>query len=228
MKNYFKDWTLWEKIWLVVFTLITLVLSVIWKDTMIGVICSLTGIWCVVLTSKAKISNYWVGIINVLLYAYISLGYKYYGEVMLNMIYFLPMQFIGAYIWIKNKKDGSSGTVKVKTLTNKWRIIWTVVSILGVLLYGKFLESIGGAMPYVDSLSTVLSIIAMMLMAYRYMEQWILWIVVDVATIVLWFVAVFVTGGNDISVLVCWVAYLVNAVYGLTNWIKMLKAQKEI
>jgi len=225
IKTYFKDWTLFEKVWLLVFTILVIGLSLYWQDTLMGIICSLTGIWCVVLVAKGRISNYWIGIVNVVLYAIISYGYQYYGEVMLNAFYFLPMQFIGAYIWIKNKKVGTKDSVKVKMLSNKYRIIWGVVSVIGVFGYGTFLKSIGGSMPYIDSMSTVLSVIAMMLMAWRFMEQWILWIIVDVVTIILW-VVVMMKGGNDISILLCWIAYLVNAVYGTYNWIKMYKLQK--
>lgn len=223
--RFFKDWTIFEKIWLAVFTFLVIGLSLYWQDTLMGVICSLTGIWCVVLVAKGRISNYWVGIVNVILYAIISYGYKYYGEVMLNVIYFLPMQFIGAYIWIKNKKPNSKDNVVIKALNNKYRLLWTVVSVLGVLSYGAFLKSIGGAMPYIDAMSTVLSVIAMLLMAFRFFEQWVLWVVVDVVTIVLWFV-VMANGGNDVSILLMWIAYLVNAVYGLYNWIKMYNLQE--
>lgn len=224
IRKYFNDWTVFEKSWLLVFTILIIGLSLYWQDTLIGVICSLTGIWCVILVAKGRISNYWVGIVNVILYAFISYGYKYYGEVMLNVFYFLPMQFMGAYIWIKNKKPNSKGTVIIKALNNKQRLFWTAVSVIGVVIYGAVLKTLGGAMPHIDALSTVLSIIAMLLMAFRFFEQWILWIVVDVVTIILWFV-VMANGGNDVSILLMWVAYLVNAVYGLYNWISLYQAQ---
>jgi len=220
VKNYFRDWTLWEKIWLFGFTALIIGLSIYWKDTVMGVTCSITGIWCVVLTAKGRISNYWVGLINVILYAIISYQAKYYGEVMLNALYFLPMQFIGAYIWIKNKKEETFDTVKTKFLTNNQRIFWIAICIISTYFYGVFLKSIGGNLPYIDAMSTTFSIVAMVLMAWRYMEQWILWIIVDVVTVIMWFV-VMINGGNDISILLMWIAYLINAVYGAYNWIKM-------
>lgn len=224
IKNYFKDWNTYEKIWLGLFTAIIIGLSIFWKDNLIGIIASLTGIWCVVLTAKGKISNYYFGIINVITYAIVAYGWKYYGEVMLNIAYFLPMQFVGIYIWIKNRKQNDKDGVYVKFLNNKQRIFWLILSIIGVVGYGFVLQGLGGSLSFTDSMSTILSIIAMILMAGRYMEQWILWIVVDVVTIVMWFV-VMLQGGNDISILLMWIAYLVNAVYGLINWIKMYKNQ---
>ena len=82
----------------------------------------------------------------------------------------------------------------------------------------------GGELPFVDSISTVFSIIAMVLMAWRFMEQWVLWIIVDVVSVIMWIV-VLAKGGTDISVLLMWTAYLINAIYGFINWIKLYKAQ---
>lgn len=226
IKSYFSAWSLFEKIWLFSFTLINIYLYFAWSDIILGLITSLTGMLCVVLVAKGKISNYYPGIINVVLYAYIAYGQKYYGEVMLNALYFLPMQFIGLYLWKRNKLSKyKKDEVKVEIMSNKSRVTWTIISCTLIFVYGLVLRSMGGNLPFIDSTSTVLSVIAMLLMAKRFMEQWILWIVVDVVSIIMWFV-VLAKGGNDISILVMWTAYLVNAVYGMVNWIKLYKMQK--
>lgn len=223
LKNYFKDWNLFERIWLIAFTIINVYLFFAWGDTVIGLVTSLTGMICVVLVAKGKISNYYFGIVNVVLYAYIAYQSRYYGEVMLNLFYFLPIQFVGIFYWMKhkNKKKGNDD-VKVAKLSLKEKTIWTVISVLGVISYGFILESLGGTLPFVDSTSTVLSVIAMILMVRRVTEQWILWIIVDIVSVYMWFYILF-QGGNDISMLVMWSAYLVNAVYGYYNWKKMEK-----
>ncbi|MCK5017953.1 MAG: nicotinamide riboside transporter PnuC, partial [Candidatus Peribacteraceae bacterium] len=99
----FKDWTLFEKCWLSTFTLINIYLFFAWGDTLTGLAASMSGMICVVLVAKGKISNYFFGVINVLLYSLIAYNNKFFGEVSLNMLYFLPMQFIGMWYWIKNK-----------------------------------------------------------------------------------------------------------------------------
>ncbi len=223
IKKYFRDWTLFEKTWLLVFTIINIYLFFAWKDSIVGLIASLTGMICVVLVAKGKISNYYFGIVNVLLYAYIAYQSMYYGEVMLNLFYFFPIQFVGIYFWIRNKnKKKGKDNVKVKILTNKEKILWALLSIVGVFLYGLVLKLLGGNLPFIDSTSTVLSVIAMVLMIRRATVQWILWIIVDVVSVYMWFQVLF-QGGNDISMLVMWSAYLVNAVYGYFNWKKMEK-----
>lgn len=224
IKNYFEDWNLFEKVWLSAFALVNIYLFFAWNDTLTGLIASLTGMVCVVLVAKGKISNYYFGIVNVILYAYIAYQSKYYGEVMLNALYFLPMQFIGLYYWKKHAKKGKKDDVKVKHLNSYERIIWATISIFGILGYGLFLKYLGGTLPFIDSSSTVLSIVAMVLMVKRVTEQWLLWIAIDVVSIYMWFY-ILLQGGNEISMLVMWTAYLVNAIYGYYNWNKMGKIQ---
>lgn len=227
IKKYFKEWSMFEKIWLSLFTLINIYLFFAWKDTLIGLITSLTGMFCVVLVAKGKILNYYPGIINVILYAYLAYNQKYYGEVMLNVLYFLPIQFVGLYYWKKNKVKGKVDTVVAEFMSNKFRVIWLFASVVGVIGYGVFLKALNGNLPFVDATSTVLSIIAMILMVKRYMEQWVLWIIVDIVSIGMW-LDVFLREGNDISMLIMWSAYLVNAIYGLYNWNRLYNLRNEV
>lgn len=222
IKKYFSDWKLFEIMWLMVFTIIILTLSFYWKDSVIGVIASLTGIWNVVLVAKGKISNYYFGIIAVSTYAYTAYGQQYYGEVMLNMLYFFPMQFIGLYLWKKKRTSANKDEIKVRYMAPKNRIIWFLITIAATLLYGTVLKKLGGNLPFIDASSTVMSVIAMILMVFVFVEQWILWIAVDIISIIMWII-VMINGGTDIAVLVMWTAYLVNAIYGFYNWVRLEK-----
>lgn len=219
--NYFKDWTMFEKCWLATFTLINIYLFFAWNDTWIGLTASITGMICVVLVAKGKVSNYYFGLINVVLYAYIAYQSKYYGEVSLNVLYYLPMQFVGFYYWRKNgNKKGEEKRVEVLKMTPRQRWMWGHVVVLSVIGYYLFLNMLGGNLPFADAVSTVLSVLAMVLMVKRVTEQWILWIIVDIVSIYLW-LTVFLKDGNDISMLVMWSAFLVNAIYGYYNWNRM-------
>ena len=102
MKEELKGWKLWEVLWLITACGIILGLSIYWKDTPMGIISATTGVACVVCTGKGKLSAYPLGAVNVLLYAIISWKAKYYGEVMLNLLYYFPMEFYGLYVWKKH------------------------------------------------------------------------------------------------------------------------------
>ncbi|MDQ0270998.1 nicotinamide riboside transporter PnuC [Cytobacillus purgationiresistens] len=226
--NIFKDWTIFEKIWLSVFTLVNVYLFFAWGDSLLGFISSITGMLCVVLVAKGKISNYYFGIIQTATYAYISYTYGLYGESMLNGLFYLPIQFIGIYLWNKNKTEASTigEDVAVKRLSRQGWVILIIMSIVASAVYAYFLNLIGGQQVRLDSVAVVLSIVAQVLMLKRFAEQWVLWIVVNILSISLWLITLLKTGGNDWSMLVMWSAFLVNSVYGYINWIKMSNKQR--
>lgn len=219
----FKNWTRFEIGWLLTFTLINIYLFFAWSDSLLGLISSISGMLCVVLVAKGKIANYYFGIVQTLTYAYIAYGYGLYGEVMLNALFYFPVQFIGIYMWNKHKtQHGVNGEdVKVRSLT-KTGWFYTLLSILILTIgYGFFLKYLGGNLVWTDSATNVLSIAAQILMLKRYAEQWLLWISVNVLSIFLWLGALISQGGNDFSMLVMWSAFLVNSIYGYMNWRKL-------
>jgi nicotinamide mononucleotide transporter len=186
----------------------------------------MTGMICVVLVAKGKISNYYFGIIQSGTYAYISYTYGLYGEAMLNGLFYFPIQFIGIYMWNKHKVNESvkGEEIEAKRMNLKAWVVFTVLTVIASTIYAILLNKIGGKQVHVDSFSVMLSIGAQILMLKRYAEQWIIWIVVNVLSIILW-VRALGHGGTDYTVLVMWIAFLINSVYGYINWIKLSKGQ---
>lgn len=222
-----KGWTTFEKLWLGIFSAINIYLFFAWGDSLLGLISSMTGMICVVLVAKGKISNYYFGMIQAGTYAYISYSYGLYGEAMLNGLFYFPIQFIGIWLWNKNKAKASvkGEDVAVKTLTKKGWIYVIAISIVSSVVYAELLSIIGGQQVRIDSVAVVLSIIAQVLMLKRYAEQWVMWIVVNMLSITLWLIVLLESGGNDWTMLVMWTAFLFNSVYGYINWLKMSKQQ---
>jgi len=97
-KLFSLNLNLYEKIWFDIFGSIGVVLPIIWNETPIGFIAFFSGIICVLMAAKGLRLNYAVGVVNCIAYSYVSFQSGLYGEVMLNMLYYLPMQFIGFYI----------------------------------------------------------------------------------------------------------------------------------
>jgi len=229
VKDYFKDWNVWDYCWTIIASVVGTWIGLQWGEggwkTWLSVITMLSGLWCVILVAKGRILNYYIGIVNCIGYAYIAYGYQLYGEVMLNAIYFLPMQFVGLYVWSKHKDVKIMDKVQTTVMTPSIRITWIGVSIMAVLEYGFILQAMGDPVPFLDSTSTILSIVACILMTWRYVEQWILWIVVDIVSVWMWVLVVLEKGTNDIALLVMWIAFLINAIYGFISWLKMFTEQ---
>lgn len=216
MKKIFNNWNLFEISWLLIANLMILGLSLYWGDNFIAIISAITGVTSVILVSKQMISNYFFGIINVSLYAFLAFQSKLYGDVMLNALYYLPMQFIGLYMWNKAKKS-DNGEVKAKILGTMARVKLALSSLVAIFIYSMFLRILGGNIPFFDATSTVLSVIAMILMVKQYTEQWHLWIIVNIVSIIMWVFSI-QQGLGDMATLLMWIVYLLNSLFGLINW----------
>ena len=221
MKNILKKFTYFE--WSMILSVIgfTIYFSIINTTNtvlylLIDAIAAISGILCVVLCAKGKKSQYIWGVLNVIGYVIIAWINKYYGEVMLNAIYYLPSQFIGYYLWNKHM-DKNNDKVEGNKLNLKKSIFLVTICIFGILMYKELLDLLGGKGTLLDSASTTISIFANLLMMLRYREQWLLWIIIDAITVVMWLVA------KDFIMVTMWSVYLINAFYGYYNWTKISK-----
>ena len=229
MKKFFADWTKFEKGLMIVATALMIVLSFIWKDTPIGTLSAVTGVISVVLCAKGRVSNYVFGIVYVTAYAYVAFQNKLYGEVMMNLLYYVPMNVIGFITWTKlaKKKAESAQTgdvskdVETRHMSSKQRWMTFVIAVVVILAYWQLLKFMGGNLALIDSCSTIVSIIAMYLQVMRYTESWIMWIFTNLISIVLWLTAMLTQDSNNITMLLMWSAYLVNSTYGYINWKKL-------
>lgn len=226
MKEYLKSLTKFEMGLILLISVINIALGFMdGSNTLIGVIASITGVACVVMTAKGHISCYYFGLINILAYVYISYMSKYYGEVMLNGLYYLPMQFVGIAMW-KKHMNKESNLVKGKVMSKKQIALLAVISVVCIAIYSLGLQKLNGNLPVFDAMSTVLSVFAMYLSVKMYAEQWLLWIVVDVVTVAMWVFSVINNEPNAMVMVVMWTAYLINAIYGYINWRNLAKQEE--
>ena len=98
-------------------------------------------------------------------------------------------------------------------------------SAIATVLYGFILKRIGGALPFFDSFSTVASIIAMILAIKMFAEQWLLWIFVDIITIIMWASAFYSAETESVATLLMWCIYLLNAIFMYIKWQKEAKTK---
>ena len=219
-KNYFSDWSIFEISWLIISTLTMLILSIVWGDTPMALISGVTGIISVVLCAKGKISTYAFATINVGLYAIIAYQNRLFGEVMLNGFYYLPTNLVGFYMWRKQKND--EGTVIARRLTAKQIFLLVIGLVIAILAYWRVLIALGGNLQLIDSTTTILSIVAFLLQIGRFTEQWILWMIINVFSIMMWTLLLGTPDGS-VTMIIMFSAYLINGIYGYRNWLKLSK-----
>ena len=200
----------------------------------VGSVASIAGVLCVVLVAKGSIWNYLFGIVNVSLYAWISYKAALYGDAALNAFYYVPMQFIGWWQWRRrgaavSESEAAGRGVQVRARRFRWkqRAILAPGCIMAVMAGGFILKELGDPQPFKDSTTTVLSIVAQALMALAFMEQWALWIITNIVSVVMWSICV-VRGEPHAGVMVImWAFYLLNSINGFRVWLNLSRSSSD-
>lgn len=224
IKNELNGWKKWEVSWLLIACAVIIALSIYWDDTLMGIISSTTGVACVICTGKGKLSAYVFGLINCILYSIISYKASLYGETMLNALYYVPMQFVGFYVWSKHI-NSETKEVEKRHMNWKNRIILLLSIVVSTYLYGLLLQYLGDAMPFVDSFTTVSSVIAMIISVKMFAEQWWIWVAVDIFSVYMWWCN-FISGSDNMATFLMWIVYLGNAIIMLVKWEKESRKAK--
>ena len=178
-----------------------------------------------IVTAKGKPSSYIYGMYNTFGYAWLAWNNHLYGEVAENLLFFVPMNIIGFILW---RRKMNEGTVIMKSLGPKKTVVMSVICAACIAAFGFLLSLIPlQNTPYIDAATNVLSFIATFLMIWRYKEQWLLYIALNILSVIMW-AARLANGSPDGAMMVLmWGAYLVNAAYGYINWSRGVKAARE-
>lgn len=226
VQNEISGWKKWEVAWMVLACAVIAGLSVYWGDSTMGIISATTGVACVVCTGKGKLSAYLFGLVNSVLYAIIAYHATYYGETMLNAIYYVPMQFVGFYVWSKHMNTETKEVIK-RNMKITGRLLLVASIAVATFVYGIILKNMGDAMPFVDAFTTVSSVVAMIISVKMFTEQWWIWVAVDILSVYMWWCN-FSNGSDNLATLLMWVIYLGNAIIMLVKWTRDSKKIVEV
>ena len=216
-----KEFQGWNKVEILSLSAVFLVIflnAIILKDSIIAVISAICGILYTVLAGKGRISCYFFGLSGSGCYCWLAFQNALYGNLALYLFYYIPMELIGIFKWGKNLKKNSNEIIKTK-LSNKERVFLFIICIFASLIGIYLIKSTGGSKPFLDGITTVLSIAGMYLTVKRCIEQWIIWIVVNGLSFFMW--ANLITHGTKAySTLIMWAFYFMAAIYFYLKWKK--------
>ena len=222
LKKMLSSWNWFEILWVGFFSALAVGISLWTRNNFLGFVAFFTGIMCVIFTAKGSILSFFWGYINILSYAWISWKGGFYGEVGLNLVFFLPWNIVGNCLWYRNIQD--NGGLRVRQL--KWYMSLLggcVLCVGGTFLLGHWLSHLNGQhTPYLDAFTTVTSVVAFLLMMLRYREHWMCWLIVDLSTLIMWAIRWYHGSPDGAIMVVMWTAYSVIALYGWYNWSKRL------
>ena len=141
-------------------------------------------------------------------------------------MFFVPTSIIGFWMWEKHLAKNS---VEMRGLKFRQQVIVLLICVAAIGILGFSLSHIKTQnTPYIDATSTILSIAATLLMMWRYKEQWLLYIILNIVTIVMWAIRL-ANGSTDGEIMILmWTAFLINAVYGYVMWAKGSEAKTAV
>lgn len=189
---------------------------------------TILNILCVWLTTKKSIWNWPVGILAVILFGILFYQIQLYSD-FIEQIYFLGTGIWGWFVWTKlSKERAEEGQKTGEVRRSSWsEVILTVLAlVVGTALLGTFMGSIHvllpslfpepATFPFLDAFTTVASFAAQVLLIFKRVENWYLWIVIDVIGVWLYY-------EKEVKfVAVLYFIFLVLATKGMLAWRKEL------
>ena len=210
--KYFELLGLGIVYFIIIFNLIFL------KDSLIAAFSAFFGITYTFLAGKGNPKCYLFGIAGSGLYGWLAFTNALWGNLCLYMLYYIPMQIIGFIKWNQHLKEDKKEIIK-NSLVRKERILISIITFILCAISIYILYQINDKSPIIDGLTTILSIVGMYLTVKRAIEQWIVWIVVNGLTAVMW-INIALSGENVYSTVLMWTVYFVLALYFYKEWKK--------
>ena len=175
----------------------------------IGTSLGLLYLW---LEYRANIWLWVVGAIMPLVHGVLYLTNGIYADAAMQL-YYLLAGIYGLIIWRRRPKSGSEGQIR-HTPVAWYAKLFVVYAVLHVALYFLLTEFTDSRVPLLDSMSTALSIVAMWMLSRKLVEQWLVWLVVDMISVGLYlYKGIPLTAG-------LYTLYCVLAVAGYLRWRK--------
>ncbi len=180
----------------------------------IAVFAGIASVW---FSKKENILVYPIGLINTIIYIYLSLKGHLFGEASVNL-YYTVMSIYGWILWAR-RDEKKEHTLHIRFSTARewaYQLLFFGVFYFAIYFALQYLKTdfAPGAIPWADALASATAYTGMWLMTRKKVESWIWWIITNIASIPLYFVKGYVFTSVYYFVL------LILAVYGLIEWRK--------
>lgn len=225
MKKWISYFTKEERLlWVSSVILIIMSFCIFDRENYLTLSASLIGVTSLIFNAKGNPFGQLLMVIFSLLYGIISYSFSYYGEMVTYLGMTMPMAVFALVSWLRNPYEGNRAEVKVNRISRKETVfMWILAAIVTILFY-FILAYFNTANIIPSTLSVTTSFVAVYLTFRRDPYFAVAYASNDIVLIVLWVLAS-MEDVRYISVVVCFVAFLVNDIYGFANWRKMERRQ---
>lgn len=186
------------------------------QQSLLEVFGVITGLLCVYLAAKNNIWNWPIAIISVGIYIFIFFDSHLYADMGLQ-VYFMAMNIYGWYYWAKKPADDQK--TPVARIRRKEVILSAIAIIVFSVILGTGLKYTPASYPYIDSFCTACSLVAQVWLARKILENWLIWIFVDIV-----YVGVYIFKDLHLTAIM-YAVYVGIALLGYIDWKKDYKKQ---
>ena len=211
-------------LWLISVFLIIISFSIFDRENHLTLLASLIGVTSLIFNAKGNPFGQLLMVIFSLLYGVISYTFSYYGEMITYLGMTMPMAVFALISWLRNPYKGNRAEVKVNSIGKAEQSFMWLATIAVTVAFYFILEHFGTANIIPSTLSVTTSFLAVYLTFRRSPYFALAYAANDIVLIVLWVMAS-ITDIRYISVVVCFVAFLFNDIYGFISWQRMKKRQ---
>lgn len=187
---------------------------------------SLIGVTALIFVAKGMVLGQILVVIFAAFYGIISFFFAYYGEMITYLGMSLPIAIISIVSWVRNPY-GDSGRVRVGKMTPVGALIMALATLSVTVAFYFILRALGTANLIVSTLSVATSFLAAYLTVMRNPFYAVAYSFNDIVLIVLWIMAS-VENIAYLPMVMCFVMFLVNDIYGFINWMRMKRAQENL
>ena len=227
LKSLFYYFTKAEiALWCTSVTLVIISFIIFDRENILTLIASLIGVTSLIFNAKGNPFGQFLMVIFSILYGIISFSYAYYGEMVTYLGMTAPMAVFALISWIKNPYNGNKSEVKVNRINIKEVVLMMVLTLIVTFIFYYILAIFHTANLILSTISITTSFIAVYLTYRRSAFFAIAYAANDIVLIVLWILAA-LSDLSYISVIICFIMFLANDIYGFTNWLKMQKRQEK-
>ncbi len=211
-------------LWCVSVAMIVTSFCIFDRQNYLTLAASLIGVTSLVFNAKGNPIGQVLMIVFSLLYGYISFVFTYYGEMLTYVCMTMPMAVVALISWLRNPYNGNKAEVKVNHLKKGESLIMWIVAAVVTLVFYFILDAFDTKNIVPSTISVTTSFLAVYLTFRRSPYYAIGYAANDIVLIVLWTLAT-LENKSYLSVVVCFVAFLANDIYGFISWQKMAKRQ---
>ena len=196
------------------------------RENYLTLSASLIGVTSLIFNAKGNPFGQLLMVLFSLLYGIISYRFNYYGEMITYLGMTMPMAIFALISWLKNPYKGNKAEVKVNTISKKEMLFMVICTVVITILFYFILDYYKTANIIPSTLSVTTSFIAVYLTFRRSPLFALAYASNDIVLIILWIMAS-IYDIRYISVVVCFIAFLINDIYGYISWQKMKIRQNE-